>query len=69
MTANFSGGAASYWSIVAGQFRKQRGAVWALRVLGALFVCATYAPVIALNVPFFAWGDGGRGMPWFAALC
>jgi peptide/nickel transport system permease protein len=56
---------ASYWSIVAAQFRKQRGAVWALRVLGVLLLCATYAPVIALDVPFFA---SEHGLPWFSAL-
>ena len=56
---------ASYWSIVTAQFRKQRGAVWAVRVLGVLLLAATYAPVIALDIPFFA---SGHGMPWFGSL-
>ena len=59
---------ASYGDIVRAQFAKQRGAVWALRLLGALFLCATYAPVIALNIPFFVRESGGSSMPWFAAL-
>ncbi len=56
---------ASYWSIVKAQFRKQRAAVWALRILGVLLLFATYAPVIALDVPFYA---SGHGFPWFGAL-
>ncbi|MHC4956723.1 MAG: ABC transporter permease [Planctomycetota bacterium] len=55
----------NYWSVVSEQFAKQRGAVWALRVLAVLFLIATYAPVVALDVPFWTDFDG---MPWFGAL-
>lgn len=54
--------------IALAQFRKRRGAVWCARALAALVLLATYAPVIALDVPF--WTDlGGRtSFPWFRAL-
>ncbi len=42
----------SYWQIVASQFRKNRLAVWSMRVLILLFLLAIYAPVISHNVPF-----------------
>ncbi len=43
----------SYWSIVTTQFRRNRLAVWSMRVLILMFLLAVYAPLISHNVPFF----------------
>lgn len=57
----------TYAEIVRAQFLKHRGAVWCLRVLGILFLLATYAPLLALDVPLWT-SLPGAAFPWFAAL-
>src|SRR5262245_47700923 len=58
----------TYQEIVLGQFRKRREAVWCLRIFAAIFVLATYAPVFALNVPFWTDLPGAPASPWLSAL-
>jgi len=58
----------TYGEIVLGQFRKHREAVWCVRILGGLFLLATYAPVIALDVPFWTNLPDAPASPWFRAL-
>jgi len=58
----------NYGEIVRGQFLKHRSAVWCLRILVALFLFATYAPLLALDVPFWTDLSGTAAFPWFAAL-
>ncbi len=58
----------TYGEIVLGQFRKHREAVWCVRILGALLLLATYAPLLALDVPFWTDLPGGPAFPWFRAL-
>jgi len=59
---------ASYWRIVRVQFAKQKTAVWALRTLMVLFLVATYAPVFALDIPFWTDLGGSFSFPWLGAL-
>lgn len=64
----------TYWDIVKSQYAKNRLAVWALRLLGGLFLLAIIAPVLCTSTPFYisvAEGspyEGVRSFPWFAAL-
>jgi peptide/nickel transport system permease protein len=58
----------NYKEIVLGQFRKRREAVWCLRVFVAIFLVATYAPVLALDVPFWTDLPGAPASPWLSAL-
>lgn len=55
----------SYWRIVARQFRRNRRAVWALRVVVALILIAIYAPLIANDKPLAF--HGYRYKQYFAA--
>lgn len=57
-----------YLDILWSQFRKNRAASWALRLLAPLFLLAIFAPVTASNVPFY-YNDGETAAwPWFRAL-
>jgi peptide/nickel transport system permease protein len=66
----------SYGEIVWGQFRKYPTSLVSLYGIGILFLIATYAPVLAMNVPFYISVPEGVGpevvqgvhFPWFAAL-
>ncbi|MEM8886270.1 MAG: ABC transporter permease [Planctomycetota bacterium] len=58
----------TYGEIVKRQFGKNRPAVWSLRFLLVAFLIATYAPVLALNIPFWTNLEGVEGSPWFASL-
>ncbi|MHC4451142.1 MAG: ABC transporter permease [Planctomycetota bacterium] len=58
----------TYGEIVKRQFRRNRPAVWSLRFLLVAFLVATYAPVLALNVPFWTDLEGTKGSPWFDSL-
>ncbi len=51
----------AYWSLVAGQLRKNRSAMMAWRLLKGLWVLAVMAPFLAMNVPLFRVGDGQFG--------
>jgi len=54
--------------IVKRQFGKNRPAVWSLYALLLMFLGATYAPVIALDVPFFCGLEDAPSFPWVRAL-
>ncbi|MGH7162766.1 MAG: ABC transporter permease [Planctomycetota bacterium] len=58
----------TYAAIVRAQFAKHRGAVYAFRVFLGLFVVATYAPAIALDVPFWTDLEGAPSSPWLRSL-
>jgi peptide/nickel transport system permease protein len=58
----------TYGEIVRAQFGKHRHAVWCVRALAALFLLATYAPVVALDVPFWTSLDGAPASPWLRSL-
>lgn len=58
----------TYREIVLSQFRKDRAAVWALRLFGLLVLLATYAPLIALDVPFLTDLEGAPRSPWLRSL-
>jgi peptide/nickel transport system permease protein len=58
----------TYGEIVRAQFSKHRDAVWCLRILIVVIVLAVYAPVLALNVPFWTNLGGSWSFPWFRAL-
>jgi peptide/nickel transport system permease protein len=66
----------SYGEIVWGQFRKYPTSLVSLYGIGILFLIATYAPVLSMNVPFYISVPEGVGpetvqgvhFPWFAAL-
>ena len=56
----------TYGAIVKAQFKRNKPAVLALWVLGGLILGATYAPMIALNVPFTT--SLSESSPWLRAL-
>lgn len=66
----------SYGEIVWGQFKKYPMSRYSLWAIGLMFLVATYAPVIAMNVPFFISVPQGVGpaaaqgvqFPWFSVL-
>jgi peptide/nickel transport system permease protein len=58
----------TYKEIVLGQFRKRREAVWCLRAFVAIFLLATYAPMLALDVPFWTDLPDAPASPWISAL-
>ncbi len=58
----------TYGEIVLGQFRKRREAVWCLRAFVAIFLVATYAPVLALDAPFWTDLPDAPASPWLSAL-
>jgi len=58
----------TYADIVRAQFAKHRDAVWCLRILFALCLVATYAPAIAMDIPFWTNLGGHSSFPWFRAL-
>lgn len=53
----------SYWSVVRRQFRKNRMAVWSLRVLYVLGFIALFADFIANEKPIYAKLDGESHFP------
>lgn len=55
----------SYWSIVRQQFRKNRMAVWSLRILYVLAFIAVFADFIANEKPIYARLDGEVHFPAF----
>ena len=58
------------WDIVAKQFRKNRAAVWGLRVSFVLVLLAFFAPALACGMPF-VWrgsGDASASYPWLVTL-
>lgn len=55
----------SYWSIVRQQFRKNRMAVWSLRVLYVLGFLALFADFIANEKPIYAELEGESHFPVF----
>ena len=61
-------GTDSYYEIVKAQFRKNTPAVWSLWTLVAIFFLATYAPLIALDVPFTTDLEGVVAKPWVFGL-
>jgi hypothetical protein len=58
----------TYGEIVRAQFAKHRDAVWCVRVLLVVIVLAVYAPLLALDVPFWTNVGGRWSFPWFRAL-
>jgi len=58
----------TYGEIVLGQFRKRREAVWCLRAFLVILLLATYAPMLALDVPFWTDLPSAPASPWFSAL-
>lgn len=58
----------TYREIVLSQFRKRREAVWCLRAFVAIFLFATYAPVLALDVPFWTDVPDAPASPWLSSL-
>ena len=58
----------TYYEIVKRQFKKNSPAVWSLWVLVGVFFLATYAPIIALDIPFTTDLEGVDGSPWFKSL-
>ena len=64
----------SYGDLVWGQFKKLKVSYYSFWGVVALFVIAIYAPLFALNVPFYlsapaeAGPQAGMSAPWFAAL-
>ncbi len=56
------------FDIAVAQFRKNRGAVWCVRGVGLLLLLATYAPLLALDVPFWTDLGGTSSFPWFRSL-
>lgn len=61
--------AQSQWAIVRRTFRRNRPAVWGLRVSLALVVIAVAAPLLACDVPLL-WQAPGEGLrsPWLERL-
>lgn len=53
----------SYWSIVIRQFRKNRSAVWSLRVLVVIFVIGMTADFIANEKPYYCVINGKSYFP------
>ena len=59
----------TYWDIVLKQFRKQRMAVFGLRMVVLMFLLAIIAPLLATSTPFAQKiGDGPWQFPWFWEL-
>lgn len=58
----------TYGEIVLGQFRKRREAVWCLRAFVAILLLATYAPLLALDVPLWTDLPYAPQSPWLSAL-
>jgi hypothetical protein len=61
-------GTETYGEIVKRQFRKNTPAVVSLWLLVLLFLVATYAPVVALDIPFWTDLEGTDGSPWIRSL-
>lgn len=58
----------TYGAIVKRQFRRNKAAVVSLWLMVLLFLMATYAPVIALDIPFWTNLEGTEGSPWLRSL-
>ena len=58
----------TYYEIVKAQYKKNGPAVWSLWTLVIVFFLATYAPLVALDVPFTTDLEGVEGSPWFNSL-
>lgn len=60
--------AGNYGAIVWQQFRKNRAAVFGLWCIAALFLLATYAPLISFNEPYLYVAGGQWSFPLFTTL-
>lgn len=58
----------SYWAIVRRQFRKNRPAVWALRLLAVIFIIGMSADFIANEKPYYCVIDGKSYFPVFKGV-
>lgn len=58
----------SYWTVVWGQFKKNRIALWGLGAIVLLFLQAVYCPLISFDVPFWYSIDGKLQSTYFAEL-
>ncbi len=58
----------AYWDIVCRQFKKNRFALWAFRLLVPLGLLALFAPLLASDQPLVFFEDGQVLFPWFRAL-
>jgi peptide/nickel transport system permease protein len=58
----------AFLDIVWRQFRKNRAAYWSLWLMVPTFLLATFAPLIASNVPFVFYEDSHTSYPWLSAL-
>ena len=63
--AEFSGQPRGYWDLVELQFRRNRVALWSLYTIIALFLLATWAPVLANGKPLLWRKDGVTTYPLF----
>jgi peptide/nickel transport system permease protein len=63
--ATKKGGDQSYWSIVKRQFRKNRLAVWSLRMLYLIIIIGLLADVLANDKPLFCKYKGNTYFPVF----
>lgn len=67
-TANIAPNDQSYWAIVRRQFRKNRAAVWSVRVLFVLFMVGMLADFIANEKPYYCVIDGKSYFPVFTGV-
>ena len=58
----------SYWAIVRRQFRKNRSAVWSMRILVVLFVLGMSADFIANEKPYYCVINGKSYFPVFKGV-
>lgn len=58
----------SYWAIVGKQFRKNRTAVWSLRILAIIFVLGMTADFIANEKPYYCVINGKTYFPVFKGV-
>jgi peptide/nickel transport system permease protein len=63
LTADANPAPQGYWALTWQQFRKRKEAYIALYVLGALFLMALVAPLIANNLPWYVSGPQASGYP------
>ncbi|MGH7162332.1 MAG: hypothetical protein ACREID_02525 [Planctomycetota bacterium] len=61
-------GGISFWTIVGRQLRKKRLAMFGYRCIVGLFLLATFAPLIASDLPFYYRDAGGASSPWLEGL-
>jgi peptide/nickel transport system permease protein len=58
----------SYWAIVRRQFRKNRSAVWSVRVLAVLFIIGMFSDFIANEKPYYCVIKGESYFPVFKGV-